>query len=300
MQLSAGIQEFLNHLRFEKRASSHTQTAYSGDLAQFQRYMEQTYGEQDALPAITHHHLRGWLASVREADPATKVSTLNRKIASLSAFFRYAQRLSWIGANPVKLLHSLKRPERLPAAIQEVQAAQLLEDTGFPAGFRGQTERLVCELLYSTGMRRQELIGLRETDIHWDAGLIRVLGKGNKERLIPVPPPLLDLLREYLQAKDGREAADREALLVLESGAPLYAGFVYRTVTHYLGLVTTREKRSPHVLRHSFATHLLDHGANIQAIKELLGHSSLAATQVYTHSSIERLKSIHGKLHPRS
>jgi integrase/recombinase XerC len=299
MELSTGIGDFLHYLRFEKRSSAHTVTAYSGDLEQFQDYLKTSYDVLESTASITHHHLRSWLASIREADPETRATTLNRKIATLSAFFRYAQRRSWIPANPVKLLHSLKRPERLPVAIQERQAEQLLEEIEFPLGFRGLTERLICELLYSTGMRRQELIGLRETDVHWDAAMIRVLGKGNKERLIPVAPALLDQLRGYLQEKDAMENADRKALLILESGAPLYAGFVYRTVNLYLSRVTTQDKRSPHVLRHSFATHLLDHGANIQAIRDLLGHSSLAATQVYTHSSIERLKAIHGELHPR-
>lgn len=300
MQLDAGIQDFLNYLRFEKRYSTHTVTAYSGDLDQFRAYLADVYPGQDTAAAISHQHLRGWLAAIREADRQTKATTLNRKIASMAAFFRYARRQSWIAANPARLLHSLKRPERLPAAVPENQVSNLLEALEFPANFRGRTERLICELLYSTGMRRQELIGLRETDVHWSAGQIRVLGKGAKERLIPVPPPLLDLIRDYLTAKTGIADADTEYLLVLESGAPLYAGFVYRTVTRYLGQVTTQEKRSPHVLRHSFATHLLDHGANIQAIKELLGHSSLAATQVYTQASIERLKAIHGDLHPRS
>lgn len=300
MQLCDGTVAFLNYLRFEKRYSAHTLTAYTNDLEQFRQYLTETYGEQDSLAAISHHHLRGWIASIREAAPQTKATTLNRKIASLNALFRYAQRETWLAANPAKLLHSLKRPERLPDAVQEIQLQQLFSETEFPEGFRGVTERLICETLYSTGMRRQELIDLRETDLHWDAAQIRVLGKGAKVRIIPVAGALMEVLREYIAAKATISGADREHVFVIESGAPLYAGYVYRTVKRYLSGVTTQEKRSPHVLRHSFATHLLDHGANIQAIKDLLGHSSLAATQVYTHSSIERLKAIHGNLHPRS
>lgn len=300
MQLRDGIEAFLNYLRFEKRYSRHTLTAYTTDLEQFERYLRDIYGLQEDIAAISHQHLRGWIASIREADPLTKATTLNRKIASLNALFRYAQRENRITANPAKLLHSLKRPERLPEAVQEPQLQQLFSEGEFPEGFRGATERLICELLYSTGMRRQELIDLRETDLHRDASQIRVLGKGNKVRLIPVAGALMEVLQEYISSKRSIPDADPNPLLILESGAPLYAGYVYRCVKKYLSRVTTQAKRSPHVLRHSFATHLLDHGANIQAIKDLLGHSSLAATQVYTHSSIERLKAIHGDLHPRS
>jgi integrase/recombinase XerC len=165
--------------------------------------------------------------------------------------------------------------------------------------FRGHTDRMICELLYSTGMRRQEIMSLKESDIEWSLKQIRVLGKGNKERLIPVNAVLLDAIRDYIKDKQQIEGVDTDHLLVLETGKPLYAAYVYRTVKAHLGQVATQKKLSPHVLRHTFATHLLNNGANIQAIKELLGHSSLAATQVYTHTDIERLKEIHKANHPR-
>jgi integrase/recombinase XerC len=251
------------------------------------------------LGDISHHHIRSWLAAIKEEDPEVKATTLNRKISSLASFYKYAQREGFAEKNPVRQLHALRKPERLPVSLQESQAERLMQEIAFSPDFRGFTDRLICEMLYSTGMRRQELLTLRETDIAWGNRLIRVLGKGNKERMIPVSEALIDDLRDYISAKRGLEDGSRDVLLVLPDGKPLYAGYVYRTVKAHLGQVTTQQKRSPHVLRHSFATHLLNNGADIQAIKDLLGHSSLAATQVYTHTNIERLKEIHKAAHPR-
>ena len=174
-----------------------------------------------------------------------------------------------------------------------------MEEVQFEEGFKGATDRLICELFYQTGMRRQELLQLKEIDIEWSLGQIRVLGKGNKERLIPIHELLADAIREYIAEKRKAGVADNGHFLVMENGEPLYPMYVYRTIKKYLNIATTLQKKSPHVLRHTFATHLLNNGANIQAIKDLLGHSSLAATQVYTHNNIEKLKEIHKLNHPR-
>jgi integrase/recombinase XerC len=299
MRLDEATEAFLRFLRFEKRYSQHTVAAYQSDLEQFRAYLKETYQDLDLLPDITHHHIRSWLAELRAPERGQKATTINRKRASLGSLFRYAQRQSWVSKNPMLNLHSLRQSERLPVSVPEAQAALLLEEVEITADFKGVTDRLICEMLYSTGMRRQELLNLRETDIAWGQRLIRVLGKGNKERMLPLAEALIDTLRDYVQAKKNIPDADRGHLLVLGSGKPLYPGYVYRVVKEKLSLVTTQEKRSPHVLRHSFATHLLNNGANIQAIKELLGHSSLAATQIYTHTDISRLKEIHQKSHPR-
>jgi integrase/recombinase XerC len=300
MQFNEAAAGFIRYLRFEKRYSVHTVEAYERNLDQFIAYFQKDYGDLPQVSAISHHHIRGWLASIKETGPNTTATTLNHKTATLSSFFRFACQQGFALKNPVRQLHSMRLPKRLPVAIQEPQADKLINETAFGAGFKGFTDRLICELLYSTGMRRQELLTLRETDIAWGQKLIRVLGKGNKERLIPISDALIDDLRDYIAAKKCElERPDREFVLVLPTGKPLYASYVYRVVNLHLRDVTTQKKRSPHVLRHSFATHLLNNGANIQAIKELLGHSSLAATQVYTHTDIERLKEIHKTSHPR-
>lgn len=299
MLLSDAVDGFVRFLKFEKRYSPNTIAAYESDLTQFRIYLLSAYDGWAEVAGITHHHIRSWLAAMKEADPNTTATTLNRKISSLASFYKYARREGLADKNPVRQLHALRKPERLPVSLQESQTAHLMEELAFTPGFRGFTDRLICELLYSTGMRRQELITLRETDVAWGVRLLRVLGKGNKERMIPISEALVDDLRDYIRAKRELEKSDRERLLVLQNGKPLYAGYVYRTVREYLSQVTTQQKRSPHVLRHTFATHLLNNGANIQAIKDLLGHSSLAATQVYTYTDIERLKEIHKSAHPR-
>lgn len=300
MQLTEAIEGFIRYLRFERRYSAHTVEAYERNLGQFRDYYTKDYGAAPAVKDITHHHIRSWLASIKEAQEDVAATTLNHKAVSLSSFFRFACQHGYAEKNPVKQLHALRLPKRLPVALQEPETDKLVNETSFGEGFKGFTDRLICELLYATGMRRQELLSLRETDIAWGQKLILVLGKGNKERLIPISDALIDELRDYIAAKKRElEKPNREFVLVLPSGKPLNATYVYRVVTKHLKTVTTQTKRSPHVLRHSFATHLLNNGANIQAIKELLGHSSLAATQVYTHTDIERLKEIHKTAHPR-
>lgn len=290
------VSDFLHHLRFEKRYSPHTLLSYENDLRSFRDYITITYGIE-TTSAISHFHVRGWLASLKDEKMA--VTTINRKMSTLSAFFKYLMRTGVADSNPVRKLHSQKLPERLPVALKESESSYLLEEVQFAEGFEGNTERLICELLYATGMRRNELQQLKENDIEWGLRQVRVLGKGNKERLVPVSETLLDLLREYIQEKRTQENVNTEYLLQLISGKPLYPNYIYRTVKRYMAMSTTMKKKSPHVLRHSFATHLLNNGANIQAIKDLLGHSSLAATQIYTNTNIEKLKEIHRQNHPR-
>lgn len=300
MVIAETIADFLHYLRFEKRRSAHTLLAYQTDLEQFQQYFLDTYGSISDLKEISHHHIRSWLADIQEKHSDTSATTINRKIAALSTFFKYAMSLGQLQRNPVKMLHSLKKPSRLPVSIKEEESKHLLDEVAFGSSFKDLTDRLIITLLYCTGMRRQELMTLRETDIAWGQGLLRVLGKGNKERMLPVSEAIADELRHYIAEKKRIfEHPEREFLLVLPSGKALYAGYIYRVVHQRLAEVTTQDKRSPHILRHSFATHLLSNGADIQAIKDLLGHSSLAATQIYTHVDINRLKTVHQNSHPR-
>lgn len=290
------LPDFLQFLKFEKRYSQHTLVAYEKDLSQFLSFIDGQFGITDAA-GLTHFHVRSWLATMK--DDKQSARTINRKLSSLNSYYKYLQRLGRVEKNPVRQLHSQKLPERLPSYLKESETTNLLEEIQFEEGFKGFTDRMICNMLYQTGMRRSELLQMKEKDIEWALKQVRILGKGNKERLVPLSPQLLADIRTYLDDKKQLENYDNSHLLVLENGKPLYEGYVYRTVKKYLGTVTSLAKKSPHVLRHTFATHLLNNGANIQAIKDLLGHSSLAATQVYTHNNIEQLKDIHKTSHPR-
>ena len=303
--IEATIQSFLNYLRFEKRRSNHTLIAYTSDLGQLQTYLAEQY-ELAELKEVRHFHIRSFLASIVEKAPETSATTLNRKQYAISSLFRYALEQKLVETNPVKKLHSRKKPENLPTFLREAETVKMLAEAGEAGGFRAATDSLLLDLLYSGGLRRAELITLKNSSIEWGMSLLRVLGKGNKERLLPASPDLLKKIQAYQKEKRFYGHVKNDSLLVLESGEPLYANYVYRVVKKHLSgrlengeEVTTLQKRSPHVLRHTFATHLLNNGANIQAIKDLLGHKSLAATQVYTHINIAKLKEIHEKNHPR-
>ncbi len=290
------ITDFLQYLRFEKRYAQHTRTAYETDLSQFQQYAKAQF-DIDAVADISHFHIRSWLATFKDEGLAPR--SINRKLSGLNSFYKYLLRLGVVEKNPVKQLHALRLPDRLPMYLKEQEMQNLLEEITFEEGFKGATDRLICEMLYRLGIRRSELINIKENDIEWSLKQLRVLGKGNKERLVPLSSEMLNTFKAYIQEKKSLPVDDTHHLLVLETGRPLYESYVYRVVKHYLSQVTTLSKRSPHILRHTFATHLLNNGANIQAIKELLGHSSLAATQVYTHNNIDKLKEIHKLNHPR-
>lgn len=291
------LTDFTRYLKFEKRYSQHTLKAYEKDLQQFFTYVSGQFNIDD-IPHIALFHIRSWLASLK--DDGQTARSINRKISSLSSFYKYLLKQQLVEKNLVRQVHALKLPEHLPSFLKEPEVDKLLEEVQFEEGFKGFTDRLICDLLYQAGMRRAELQQLKEKDVEWSLGQLRILGKGNKERLVPVSPMLLETIREYIAEKK-KLGHDRDHLLVLETGRPLYAGYIYRIVNKYLAEngITTLKKKSPHILRHTFATHLLNNGANIQAIKELLGHSSLAATQVYTHNNIDKLKEIHKTNHPR-
>jgi integrase/recombinase XerC len=290
------LDDFFRYLRFEKRYSANTLSAYTNDLNQFCDYLHRTYGTVP-LHDLTHHHIRSWLSDLKDTECTAR--TINRKMSGLNSYYGFLVKNGCTDKNPVRQLHAQRLPERLPVFLKDNETREMLSATEFEANFKGLTDKLLCELLYATGMRRSEVIGLKEKDIEWSLQQIRVLGKGNKERLLPVSTALSAQMRDYIAEKRKLGFSNTAHLLCLESGEPLYAGYVYRTVRHNMERVTTLGKKSPHVLRHTFATHLLNNGANIQAIKELLGHSSLAATQIYAHNNIDVLKEIHRQNHPR-
>lgn len=289
--------DFLNYLESEKKYSSHTLTAYRNDLHQFADFVKSRY-EVDQLPDIHAPMIRSYVAELMQGGMQAR--SINRKISSLKSFFKYSLQQGLIQENPMKKVVSPKTSKRLPVIVEQAKMETLLADMPSDSDtFPRWRDFLILELLYGTGMRLSEAIGLKESDLRLDSGTIKVLGKRNKERIIPITGGLASLLRKYIIVKQ-REGFRSEQLLLTDKGHPAYPKLIYSIVKEHLGTVSTMKKRSPHVLRHSYATHLLDNGAELNAIKELLGHSNLAATQVYTHNSIERLKEVYRKAHPKS
>lgn len=291
------LNDFLIHLKYERRLSSHTSEAYERDLSQLFGYLEQVYELPD-LKEVHSRHLRSWLSDLKEKGLSNR--SLRRKIAAVSSFYKYLMEQGLLIENPTEELSLPKLDKPLPKFLEEKQTAQLDQEGLFPDDLNGHTQNLIIELLYQTGMRRAELIQLEEKDIDFSRGQVSILGKGNKIRLVPLGADLIKKLEKYLEIKSSKFSSPTEKFLSLESGKRLYPNYVYRTVKTYLATVTTLDKKSPHVLRHTFASQLLNNGADLMSIKELLGHSSLAATQVYTHLNIERLKEVYKKAHPKS
>lgn len=290
------VSTFLQYLKYEKRYSPLTSLAYEKNLRDFFAYLLTTYAIEDIMQ-IKHLHIRSWLASLKEAKQTA--TTINRKQSVLRSFFKYAQTQNWILTNPISTLRSLRTPERIPIFLKDEETEFLFEELSFGEGFKGFTDRLILELLYQTGMRRAELLALKEQQIEWSLHHVRVIGKGNKERLIPISKHLESQMQAYINEKKRLFENPNTSFFILENGQNLYAGYVYRLVKKHLSATTSLKKKSPHVMRHTFATQLLNNGANLQAIKDLLGHSSLASTQIYTHNHISKLKDIHKKNHPR-
>lgn len=291
------IQPFLDYLKFEKRYSHHTLLSYQTDLITFFDFVTITFGETD-LPHITHSIVRSWLASLKDAGLTAK--SINRKISTLKSFFKFQIKTGSVTQTPMAKVVAPKNEKRLPAFVADKDIKRLFEDVEFPDTWEGQTQRLLLLTFYQTGMRRSEAIGLKEKDINFFNHTIKVLGKGNKERIIPMSPELKTEIQKYLQRKQAEVSETEETLFVTQKGKPLSPKKVYSLVKEKLDGATSVEKRSPHVLRHTFATHLTNNGADLNAVKELLGHSSLAATQVYTHNTIEKLKSVYKNAHPKA
>jgi integrase/recombinase XerC len=296
--LNPHILPFHNYLKFEKRYSAHTVRSYSDDLVAFFEYLDTTYGKI-APSEITALYIRSWLALVKEQGASSR--TINRKISTLKSFFKFQLKQGSLASSPMTQVSSPKASKRLPDFVKEKETRTLFKDIEFPNDWKGLTDKLVLKLLYQTGMRLSELINLRYSSIDFKKRQVKVLGKGNKERVLPLNiNTCTELINYERQKKEMLEAYNPAYLLLTPKGAKLYAGYVYQTVRTYLALASTISKRSPHVLRHTFATHLMNNGADLNAVKDLLGHSSLAATQVYTHNTIEKLKNVYKKSHPKA
>jgi integrase/recombinase XerC len=292
---------FFDYLRFERRFSPHTVLSYQTDLRQFAAFLLKSYELADPAQA-DHMIIRSWIVKLmqQQHDPRT----VNRKIACLRSYYKYLLRTNVIARNPMLRITAPKMAKKLPDFVPEDSLNNLLNSFDFPETFVGRRDQLVLELLYGTGIRLSELIGIQHDDVSLASRTVRVTGKGNKQRVVPLNPTLLLVLERYLAQKQiefGSSDNARGALLVTDKLEPLYEKLVYRTVKQYLGQITTASaQQHPHVLRHSFATHLLGKGADLNAIKELLGHANLAATQVYTHLSIDKLKAVFEKAHPKA
>lgn len=294
------VEGFISYIRKEKRFSQHTVTAYSKDLQQFLFHVQENL-EIKKIENIDHHDIRSWIISILE-DEKLQAVTVNRKISCLRSFYKYLVRNAVVTKNPMERITSLKMKKKLPLFLESRQMENLLDQMEFGDEFSGVRDKLIIELLYCTGMRRAELIGLRSSNVNKSKKELKVLGKRNKERIIPLSDASMALIEEYEQLRNAYfpDIKSVEFLLLNDTGDKMSDGFVYRKVNRYLRLVTTIEKKSPHILRHTFATHMLNNGADLNAIKELLGHANLSATQVYTHNSIEKLTQIYKQAHPRA
>ena len=289
------LDRFIAHLEVEKRYSHHTVGAYVLEVRKLEAFLNQI---QESFTTVTYFHLRQYFADLFASGQ--QASSINRARSAISTFFNFLIREGVVTQNPVSAIKALKKPRKLPAVVAADDLGQLLDESSiFPPGFAGLRDRLVLEFLYGTGVRLTELLGIQVKDIDSYAKQVTVLGKRNKQRIIPLSNHLITLIHEYLEARQ-QLLPNTNALIVTNLGNPAYSVFIYRLVKQYLSIVSKQSKRSPHVLRHTFATVMLENGADLNAIKELLGHANLAATQVYTHNSVDRLKKIYNQAHPRA
>ncbi len=298
MNLSSSIVQYLQYVEFEKKQAKHTLTNYRVDLTQFENYITQIY-QITQIEQINHYHIKSWL--VHQINEGLKNRSVARKISTLKSFYNFLLREQLVTINPLNKVQAPKVEKRLPEFVEQNAMENLfdgnLTEKHFENTFEGLRDKLMVNLFYATGIRLSELQNIENHSVDFYKKQIKVLGKRNKERIIPITDEVIELIKQYNNQKSENGFASNY-LLLTNKGEHLYAKLIYNTVKKYLSKVTTLSKRSPHVLRHTYATHLLNQGADLNAIKELLGHSSLAATQVYTHNSIQQLKEVYKK-HPR-
>jgi len=292
------IRQFISYLQYEKRCSDHTIKAYTTDLQQFTDFLSTAY-QLNNLQELSHLHIRSWMVALVSEGQSTR--SINRKLSTLKTYFKFLQNRSIISHNPMIKVVAPKSGKRLPIVVQPQQMEYLFDQIEFEDSFHGWRDRTILEVFYHTGIRRAELINLTIDQLQLKEQQLKVIGKGGKERLIPFGTALRQSLLHYLAQRDKAFPDHPHSFVfVTNKGKALYPKFVYNLVNRYLSTVTTLEQRSPHVLRHSFATHLSNNGADLNAIKELLGHANLAATQIYTHNSIARLKEVYEQAHPKA
>ncbi len=294
MELNA----FHDYLSLEKNYSDHTLQAYINDIRAFGKFCSQRYALND-IDGVDYSLVRSWIVIL--VNDGISNRTINRKAASLKAYYKYLQRIDSIEVNPMARHTALKTSKKLEIPFSETEMVNVLDQIPFDDDFEGCRDKLIIELLYTTGIRRAELINLKMKDVNLSGNTLKVLGKRNKERILPLLPSTKKILFIYFDQRKSLETIiDKEFVFLLKHGNKIYETLVYRIINGYFSKVSSKVKKSPHILRHTFATHLLNKGADLNSVKELLGHSSLASTQVYTHNSISELKKVHALAHPRS
>ena len=285
--------KFISYLSSERRLSQNTIVSYSNDLDQFHCFLNEHFNITSQISEVSFHIVRSWVANLFENGVQSR--SINRKISTLKTFFKYLEREELIEVNPMLKIVGPKTSKGLPLFVKENEIKLLLEEVVFESGFIGRRDKLIIEIFYSTGMRLTELINIKITDINFHYKSIKVIGKRNKERIIPLSNSIINSIQLFISEFDLKDS-----LITNSKGNKVYSKLVYRVVKKYLSKITSINKKSPHILRHTFATHMLNNGADINAIKDLLGHSNLNATQVYTHNTVEKLKSIYKQAHPRA
>ena len=291
-------ESFLQYLKIEKRYSLHTVRSYLNDLDQFYSFLT-SMGLPENPVEVTSHDIRAWIVSM--LDNNYSAVSVHRKISCLRVFYRYLRKEGIVKSDPLEKVVLPKRKKTLPVFIEEEALVNLLDNYSFGDSFAGIRNRTIIELLYLTGIRRSELIGLKNLDVDLFEGSLKVTGKRNKQRIIPLVKPFIRRLEEYINVRDKNVTTEKDGwFFMTDKGNKLYDKYVYNTVNSYLAMVTTIEKKSPHILRHTFATHMLNRGADLNSIKELLGHANLSATQIYTHNTFEKLKKVYKQAHPRA
>jgi integrase/recombinase XerC len=291
-------EKFLKYLEFRKKYSPYTVNSYAIDIDQFNSFYYRLFSELPQNGIIEDYKIiRKWIAELSSGGISPK--SINRKLSSLKTYYRYLMKENYIKTNPVSKIIRPKIEKKLPEFLSEEKINNLLNSSIFNDDFEGIRDRLVIELLYATGIRRSELIFLKLSDIDLDKNQIKVTGKGNKQRIIPFPKVILPILNEYIKIRVKTET-ETDNLIITIKGKEVYPNLIYRIVKNNVSLVSSMQKKSPHTLRHSYATHLLNNGADINAVKELLGHANLSATQIYTHNTFEKLNKIYKQAHPRA
>ncbi|NHF60724.1 tyrosine-type recombinase/integrase [Flavobacteriaceae bacterium TP-CH-4] len=289
---------FLSYLSLEKKYSDHTVNAYRSDIETFGSFCLEEYG-LDTIDTIGYSIVRSWIVGL--VDSGVTNRSVNRKVASLKAYYKFLLRTEQLKANPLAKHKALKTPKKVEIPFSESEMEKILNQIHFQTDFDGLRDKLLIELLYTTGIRRGELINLKMEALNLSGRTIKVVGKRNKERFIPLLPSTIELFQDYFKERERLAPILDEAYVFLtKGGKKIYETLVYRIINGYFSKVSSKVKKSPHILRHTFATHLLNKGADLNSVKELLGHSSLASTQVYTHNSIAELKRVHASSHPRS
>ncbi|WP_353085226.1 tyrosine-type recombinase/integrase [Flavobacterium sp.] len=289
---------FQEYLQLEKNYSLHTVNAYGNDLIFFQEFLKSNF-DTEKLEEVNYSMIRSWIVSM--VDAGVSNSSVNRKISSLKSFYKFLLKIKVIESSPLLKHKSLKTPKKLQIPFSENELDMVLNNLKFPDGFDGIRDKLIIDLFYTTGIRRTELIGLKMQNIDLQNRTLKVLGKRNKERILPIVPVIAVQIEKYLAERTKLlSIKDSDYFFLLLKGVKLNDSFVYRLINYYFSDVSEKVKKSPHILRHTFATHLLNNGADLNSVKELLGHASLASTQVYTHSSLSELKKIYGQAHPRN